>query len=47
MLKSVEQSILECVKTRELLEVERKKHSLKIQLQRHREEKEKEVSLKC
>ena len=45
MLRGVENSILECAKTGEKLEVERKKHSLKIQLQRHKEEKEKEVSI--
>lgn len=34
----------ECIKTGNQLDNERKKHSLRLQLQRHREEKEREVS---
>ena len=43
MLRKVEESIVECMRTGEVLETERKKHSLKLQLKRHKEEKEREV----
>ncbi|XP_011403697.1 PREDICTED: restin homolog [Amphimedon queenslandica] len=43
MLRKVEESIVECIRTGEVLETERKKHSLKLQLKRHKEEKEREV----